>query len=310
MLRKGLKQLRFIRSPRVLYRVLVTEARMRLGIPTLRSVELAVTWRCNKSCPFCYSQDLREAGAKEDIPVELVRDVLAQARELGMVHVNITGGEPLLRKDLVELLEAIPRDVIVSVVTNGRLLTRERIDALKAAGVTSIQMSYGSNYAGDFRRDVAAYAQERGIPVCLSVVNTLEERTYVEEAIRLSEELDCLVLFNYPMKYSLDRETYCRYRQHPNVREDNLFWAGKDRCPAGVEKVYITNDGEVMNCDRIHDVYGNAQAEPLAEIWRRMVERFNTRRRPFCLLEHCVQCPEQPNRVIMDWDSYLEGCYS
>lgn len=306
MLRKRIKQFRFMKSPRVFARSVFSDLKMRMGAPTLRSIEFAVTWRCNKNCEYCYALDLMKKNNK-DIPVDVIRGVMKQARKLGMVHVNITGGEPLLRSDLAEVVRAIPRDVVVSVVTNNTFLTKEKIDELKKAGVCSLQMSYGSNYVKDFKEELVRYAQEIGIVVCLSVTNVKEEKLYLEDAIKIAEKNNCFVLYNYPMKYCLDGETYWKHRDNPCVREDNLFWAGENRCPAGVEKIYVTNDGDVMICDRIHDVYGNIYSEPLEKIWKRMVECFNIRKRSFCLLDYSEKCKDNPNCVKLNWNAIKEA---
>lgn len=291
MIRKGLKQLQFgVKNPDQLARVLASEMKMRLGLPTLRSLELAVTWICNLKCEFCYAEDLMYARKRPPhIPIERVRDIVEQARRLGLIHVNITGGEPLVRKDIFDLIDVIPRDIVVSIVTNSTLLTKEKIDRLKEVGVSTIQMSYGENYDEHFDLELARYAVRKGLGVTLSVVNIEKERKWVLEALEMAPREGFSVLFNYPMRYNnegLDSEVYWKYRYLPYVREDNLFWSGKDRCPAGTTKIYITNDGDVMTCDRIHGSYGNVNEEPLEKIWRRMYERFRNVR-TFCLLETC-----------------------
>ena len=93
----------------------------------------------------------------------------------------------------------------------------------------------------------------------------------------------------------LDSEYYWKMRYHPRCREDNLFWSGKDRCPAGTHKVYVTNDGDVMTCDRIHAIYGNVNDEPLAAIHKRMYEQF-IKHKSFCLLETCDKQWAENNR--------------
>ncbi len=145
----------------------------------------------------------------------------------------------------------------------------------------------------------------------LSVVNIRKERENIETAFRMAEEDDFSVLFNYPMIYNndgLDSEYYWKMRYHPRCREDNLFWSGKDRCPAGTHKLYVTNDGDVMTCDRIHASYGNIHQEPLADIHKRMYERF-IGHKSFCLLETCTnQWVENNKKAKKDYDpSFIGG---
>lgn len=312
MLRKGLTQLRQgVKNPRQVARIAASELKMRTGIPTLRSVELAVTWVCNLRCDFCYAEDLMYAVKRPpDIPVDVVRDMMAQAHKLGMIHVNVTGGEPLIRKDLVELIDVISKDVVVSVVTNSTLLSEEKIRDLRDAGTSTIQFSYGDYYHDSFQRELCRYTRSLGLGVTLSVVNIESERQNILDALKMAEEDDFSVLFNYPMRYKnsgLDSEIYWKYRYHPRVREDNLFWSGRDRCPAGSHKIYVTNDGDVMTCDRIHAAFGSIYQEPLAAIWRRMYDRFKDVQ-SFCLLETCPkQWAKNNQRARKDYDPSLLG---
>ena len=312
MIRKGITQLRMAaRNPRQVARVLRSEAKMRAGIPTLRSVEFAVTWICNLRCDFCYAEDLMYAAKRPpDIPLDRFEEIIRQAHELGMIHVNITGGEPLVRKDLFELIDRIPKDVVVSVVTNSTLLTEEKIRRFDEVGVSTIQFSYGSNYLDKFDRELCRFTRSLGMGVTLSIVNIESERENNDFAFKMAEEDDYSVLFNYPMRYNnsgLDGEFYWKYRQHPRVREDNMFWSGRDRCPAGTHKVYVTNDADVMTCDRIHGCFGNLYQEPLADVWRRMYDRFKDVR-SFCLLETCPkQWAENNQRTGKNYDPSLLG---
>ncbi|MBL8766968.1 MAG: radical SAM protein [Planctomycetes bacterium] len=291
LIRKGLKQLELgVKNPRQLARVVASEAKMRLGVPTLRSVELAVTWVCNLKCTFCYAEDLMYAQKRPpNITVETVKKLMDDAKKLGLIHVNVTGGEPLTRKDIFEVIDVIPKDVVVSIVTNSTLLTPEKIDRLKQVGVSTIQFSFGEFYKEHFDIELARYANKVGLGVTLSVVNIKAERHNVLAALEMAPKENFSVLFNYPMRFNndgLDSELYWKYRYEPYVREDNLFWSGKDRCPAGTAKVYVTNDGDVMTCDRIHGTFGNIHQEPLETIWRRMYDRFKDVK-SFCLLETC-----------------------
>lgn len=312
MIRKAIKQFSLgVKSPTQAARILASEARMRAGIRTLRSLELAVTWICNLDCDFCYAEDLMKAQQKPPhMPVAEVARITREAHDLGMIHVNVTGGEPMVRKDIFDVVDAIPKDVVVSLVTNSTLLTKEKIDGLKKAGLSTIQMSFGSYYQKTFKRELARYCVEQGISVTLSVVNIESERENIEKAFAMAEEDDFSVLFNYPMIYKnvgLDSEYYWKMRYHPRCREDNLFWSGKDRCPAGTHKLYVTNDGDVMTCDRIHAIYGNIADEPLAAIHKRMYAQF-IKHKSFCLLETCKdQWQENNRRAGRDYSLDLLG---
>src|SRR5262245_40654985 len=163
MIRKALTQLRMAaQNPAQVRRVLASELKMRAGLPVLRSVEFAVTWICNLRCEFCYAEDLMYAQKRPpDISIDMVRDIMRQAHRLGSIHVNGTVGEPTIRKDLFELIDLIPKDVVVSVVTNSTLLTEEKIREFKRVGVSTIQMSYGAYYVKSYKRELARYARSQ-----------------------------------------------------------------------------------------------------------------------------------------------------
>ncbi len=142
-------------------------------------------------------------------------------------------------------------------VTNGSLLTEDKIKKLKEAGLNTIQISFGKNYPME-NLEKAKLAVKYGLNTCLSVTNTLTNKSHILKAIEFAKKNDVQVLWNLPMgilEKEFDRETYFRYRNLNFVREDNMFWAGKNKCPAGREKIYITAKGQLMPCDRCHKVY-------------------------------------------------------
>ena len=58
--------------------------------------------------------------------------------------------------------------------------------------------------------------------------------------------------------------------KHPKARHHNLYnFRGRQGCPAGIEKIYITAYGDVTPCDLIHEPFGNVLEEPLETIWKR-----------------------------------------
>jgi MoaA/NifB/PqqE/SkfB family radical SAM enzyme len=288
-----------IKNPGQAARVARSEILTRLGVRTLRSVEFQVTHGCDLDCEFCYAADIMKSPDRRgNMKLEKIREILAECHKLGMIHVNITGGEPLLRKDVLDIIGSIPKSVVVSLVTNSGLLTKPLLDDMKAAGLSTLQMSYGSNYKG-FNLELARYCVDIGLSVTLSIVNIREERDYNQQAIDMACEYGFNVLYNYPMRFNntgLDSEFYWRYRGESYVREDNLFWSGRNKCPAGMTKIYITNDGDVSSCDRIHDFAGNLHESSVEDIWKKM--RLEYAKRPsFCLLETNPEQWETNNRL-------------
>lgn len=98
-----------------------------------------ITGRCNVACPHCYASRLR--GSPEMNTEECLR-VVREAAELGVTYIGFAGGEPLLRRDLLQLMEeASDLGVEVGLVTNGTLLTEhvaERLARVEAHVTLSV----------------------------------------------------------------------------------------------------------------------------------------------------------------------------
>lgn len=103
------------------------------------------TLRCNLNCRHCGS-DCRKTAGLEDPPVSDLFDVLdssPQGFDRGCLLVITTGGEPLVRKDIVQVGAGIKeRGYMWGVVTNGMLLTHQKLDEMVSAGLDSIAMSF------------------------------------------------------------------------------------------------------------------------------------------------------------------------
>ena len=100
--------------------------------------QLNVTWRCNLDCDYCTEYD----NSKGHVPFDEVARSIDKCHELGVLHTDLIGGEPLLHPDLERLLARITaHGMTTGLTTNGFLLTAKRLDALGAAGLGRLQIS-------------------------------------------------------------------------------------------------------------------------------------------------------------------------
>jgi cyclic pyranopterin phosphate synthase len=125
----------------------------RLNRP-LRNLRLSVTDRCNLRCEYCMPEDDYVWLPREDVlTFEEISALVDVFISLGVDKVRLTGGEPLLRRDLstlVRLLAAKPGLSDLALTTNGVLLA-EQINALKAAGLRRVTVSIDTLHADRFR---------------------------------------------------------------------------------------------------------------------------------------------------------------
>jgi radical SAM protein with 4Fe4S-binding SPASM domain len=104
--------------------------------------EFAITHRCNLRCKFCY---LEKYDTKEMSTKKAKKIILKLKTEAKVPFISFTGGEPVLRDDLEELMEySVSIGLKVNLISNGTLLTEEKVKSLKKAGLRSAQISLES----------------------------------------------------------------------------------------------------------------------------------------------------------------------
>jgi PqqA peptide cyclase len=101
-----------------------------------------VTHRCPLHCVYC-SNPLQLAGTESELSTEQWTSVLQQSGKLGMLHAHFTGGEPLARQDLTELVAAArAAGLYTNLITSGIGLGEQRLAVLVASGLDHIQLSF------------------------------------------------------------------------------------------------------------------------------------------------------------------------
>jgi pyrroloquinoline quinone biosynthesis protein E len=159
-----------------------------------------LTYRCPLRCPYC-SNPTDYADNKDELTTEEWCRVFGEAEALGVMQLHLTGGEPLVRKDL-ELLAAHARGLglYVNLITSGIPLTRERLEKLAAAGIDHVQVSVQSTnpaladeiagYPGHAKKlEVMRWVKALGLPLTMNVVLHRANLDEVDELVALAEEV-------------------------------------------------------------------------------------------------------------------------
>jgi PqqA peptide cyclase len=121
-----------------------------------------ITHRCPLHCVYC-SNPLEMTRRANELATEVWADLFRQAGELGTLQIDFTGGEPLARTDLVELIAAARGSKLyASLITSGLGLTERRLDALVEAGLDHLQLSFqdAQEGAADEIAGTPAHAQK------------------------------------------------------------------------------------------------------------------------------------------------------
>ena len=160
-----------------------------------------LTHRCPLRCPYC-SNPVELSRASAELDTETWKRILAEAATLGVLQVHFSGGEPLARRDLVELVDHGAKvGLYGNLITSGIGLDRDRLAQLAEAGLEHVQLSVqdsdlasGDRIAGlpgaqQAKHRVAHLVCEAGLPL---TVNAVVHRQNLD---RLDEIIDLAVTF-------------------------------------------------------------------------------------------------------------------
>ena len=276
------------------------------NLPNMMS--LAVNDLCNARCEHCSFFEGVEDPTRTVMSTAQMRKVIHDGQELGISVLNIVGGEPLLRKDLPEIIRGVDRDQTTTVLfTNGTLLA-ERAASLRAAGLDSIYVSIDSadpevhdrfrGRPGLFREAMAGIgpALRLGFSVGIAATMTPEsfragEMARIIELARRARVHEVLLFDAMPSgRYGVRSDLvddqgwvedmiqaarpYNNDQSYPGV----LVWAyaagfRSAGCACGTSYFYVSPYGDVMSCDFNHAVFGNVLSAPLWQIWEEMTSR-------------------------------------
>jgi pyrroloquinoline quinone biosynthesis protein E len=140
-----------------------------------------LTYRCPLHCPFCYNP-VNYANQRAELDTAEWFDVMRQARQLGAAQLGFSGGEPLLRDDLEQLVgEGRRLGFYTNLITSGIGLTEARLGRMKELGLDHIQLSFqdstremndflSSAKTFDLKARVAKLIKQYDYPMVLNVV--------------------------------------------------------------------------------------------------------------------------------------------
>lgn len=159
-----------------------------------------LTYSCPLACAYC-SNPLNLTDYGDELTTAEWQRVLAEAQELGVLQCHLSGGEPLLRRDLVEIVHrATELGLYTNLVTSAIGLSRRRAEQLRAAGLDHVQISIQADEATvsdriagtpSFARKIEAahVVKELGWPLTVNVVLHRQNIDKVADILGLAEKL-------------------------------------------------------------------------------------------------------------------------
>lgn len=291
-----------LKKPRVIPRIISGFFRtIVLRKKVLRTIDWAVSYRCNAKCVMCSARKLHDPKRKE-MTLEDRRNVWEQAKKLGVIHTQFTGGEPMcMGIDWMEkaIKDLEPENFLVCMSTNAQLIDDEKLERLRKAGMDTIQISLDSTDAKTHDQlrglknnynhimHVFRKAKELGFVVGLGCViskGNVDEVKKLAEFTKKEGVMLCLNIASSPDNWQgigkryyesfgkdmIDYRIYQQILDIPHARNDTFMnFTGKSGCPAG-ERIYISAYGDVFTCPHVQVSHGNVLEEPLKDIWERI----------------------------------------
>ena len=168
------------------------------------------TTRCNLKCKHCYANAGK--AAPDELTTEQAKEVVDQLDEAGVLAVALSGGEPTVREDFLEIARYIHRKgMYVSVASNGTLITKEFAKKMKDAGVGYIEISLDHTnpeihdefrgVKGAWKRTVEGirHCVEAGITTGIATTVTKYNYDNIPEMIKLAQKLRVhrFIAFNF-----------------------------------------------------------------------------------------------------------------
>ena len=242
--------------------------------------------RCNLSCTYCNEYD----DFSDPVPTELMFQRLDRLADLGTTAIIVSGGEPLMHPEIERIIARIRhRGMVAALITNGYLLTRERIQKLNQAGLEYLQLSIDNVNPDDVSKKSLKVLDKKLVwlseladfkvninSVIGGGIKTPEDALTVgRRAVELGFSSSLGIIHDglgtlKPLK-GLEREVYVKMKHlgksgytRVNYFQDNLA-DGKPnnwRCRAGARYLYICEDGLVHYCSQQRGYPGI----PLAEL--------------------------------------------
>ena len=201
-------------------------------------LRISVTDRCNLRCCYCMPEGVQDVGMKNILTFEEIWEIVRTGVSLGITHIRITGGEPLVRKDCVDLIRGI-REIsgveTITMTTNGVLLGNYG-KQLKEVGVDGVNISLDTLNPEEFYK-----------------ITGKRELQEVLAGIRAAKTAGLPVKLNAVNRKELDPIPLVRYAQ-----EENLPLRFIEMMPVGYGKKYVGRSNEELR-ETLEAVCGKAE---------------------------------------------------
>lgn len=267
--------------------------------------DLVVTGKCHCQCWHCF----RAKYKSEEMNIEVIKELINELYDLGTVNLGITGGEPMLRNDILDIIDYIPRGMEAQLYTTGHRIDNQFAAKLKQTNLTRCIISLDHfdpvitnrlrNNAHAFEDAVTAIKAlvkariYTSVTVC--VTNELLEEGELEKYIQFAANLhvsEIRIVLQIPQGNLAGKQIGRIYgRAACRIKEMQTLYNGRGDyptivnfndlesiryfgCGAGFNYITINDDGMVTPCVAVPLAFGDSTKERLADIYEMMSGKF------------------------------------
>ena len=269
-----------------------------------------VTYRCNFRCSFCHYWKMK-TDPKEELTISEFASGARKLKKIGTMIVSLAGGEPMIRKDLPELVRVVSAYHLPFITTNGWLVTQKKAKQLFESGLMGAAVSIdfpeekkhdeNRGKEGAFKKAVQAVRyfveakSSRFQRVDVTTVLLKENLDQIEKLVILAKNLGAeftlqpysdLKTVKSEYDFYVDQEVSKHLlelkKKHPNFKSsieylrrfDQFFNGGVDRCQAGRLFFNIDQKGDIAKCvEDLKNPIGNIKTMEIQEVRSKLLKK-------------------------------------
>lgn len=289
----------------------------------LRNLQIEVTSRCNERCIHCYIP-CSDKEKELSIPKKDCLQIIDQFSSMGGLFISFTGGEALLHKDIIELIEyARHKDLEVALQSNLMSLTDGQVECLKELNLARVQVSlYSMNpkihdqittIKGSFHKTISAIQKlhEAKVPLWIAFPLMKANKDCYKDIRNYATTIGAKLVVDMIIMARSDNSTD-NLSNRLNLSEidavirdvisfdtsrietensENANRKNEPLCGAGISALYICSNGDVIPCVGWNSMKaGNIYETPLNQIWEQSLVLKKLRQTTLSHYKKCSNC--------------------
>ena len=290
----------------------------------LPSLSLEITSKCNFRCVHCFVENRQLANSHQYLSLDQIKTVLEQAHNMNVFKITVTGGEPFLHPQIIEILQEIKKhNFICYVLSNGTLINENNISVIK----NCVNKLFLSNY-GFSKETYEAVTKVIGAHASYKKAISLLKQyniPYEERIILLKEneqELSQFIKSDLKIETCICGDRFDNYATAHRPSDDAIksvyckiidSTMCKNRnptdyvCNVGCSSMTVKSTGAITPCNNYGVVLGHIEKDTIQSLWEGELLKSIKEKARFDNFKKCLTCAdEQYSLFILPCNNYQE----